>query len=180
MKKNYLSIYSLFFRFSNSAEANIVEVWKAYFKAPTTGQYKFYLAADDNSELWLSNTSNSSNTTNLNKIAYSYSFQTYGKFSWSETLRSPSLHLEKDQFYLLNAFRNQGSGASHMWVGVEVPHNAWSPLKTSSLQMINITYNPIREIQELRINKYASVNQFKIIVQAKDATGFFHQILSNF
>ena len=159
--------------FHISVEATIVEAWKAYFKAPISGQYKFYLAADDNSELWLSNTSNSLNTSYLNKIAYSYSYQAYGKFSWSDTLRSAYLQLEKDQFYLLNAFRNQGNGASHMWVGVEVPYTVWSPLKTTSLQMINITYDPLREIQELRLNKYASVNQFKVVVQAKDATGYF-------
>lgn len=63
-----------------------------------------------------------------------------------------------------------------MWVGVEVPYSTWTPLRTPSTQIINITYNPVRETQFLTVNNYQAINQFKIIVSAKDpSSGFFTQ-----
>ena len=152
----------------NSVEAYIVEAWKAFFRAPETGDYKFYLAADDNSELWLSNVVNSSNTTNLQKIAYYYSYTAYGRSDSNDSLRSALINLQKGGYYLLNAFRNQGSGASHMWVGVEVPHSGYTPLQADSIQKINITYTPIREVMELKVNNYKGIYQFKIVVSLTD------------
>ena len=61
-----------------------------------------------------------------------------------------------------------------MWVGVEVPYTAPTPLRTPSTQIINITYTPVRETQFLTVNNYQAMNQFKIVVSAKDpSSGFF-------
>ena len=87
-----------------SVEMNIVEAWKAYFRAPENGQYRFYLAADDYAELWLSNTTNSSNPANLNKIAYYYSYTPYARSDYNDSLRSSTITLQKGAYYLLNAF----------------------------------------------------------------------------
>lgn len=153
-------------------ELTIVEAWKGLFKAPSSGSYRFYLAADDNSELWLSTVPNSIDPSNLNKIAYFYSYTAYSRFDTNDSLTSEPITLQKDQYYLINAFRNQGSGASHMWVGAQVPYDQWSPLKMDSTQMINITYNPIKEMQRLKINNYKVMNKFRIVVQWKNpATG---------
>ena len=159
-------------------EANILEAWKGLFKAPATGDYRFFLAADDNSELWLSTVPNSIDPANLNKIAYYYSYTAYGRFDTNDSLTSEPIALQKDKYYLINAFRNQGSGGSHMWVGAEVPYDKWSPLKMDSTQMINITYNPLKEMQRLKVNNYKTVNTFRIVVQWKDpATGYFNIFL---
>jgi len=156
-----------------SGELNVVEVWKGFFKAPYTGNYRFYLASDDNSELWISNTSNSRDPANLNKIAFLYSWSAYADYLANDSMRSAMISLQQNQYYLLNAFRNQGGGDSHMWVGVEVPYNQATPLKMSSVQVINITYNPILEVQQLKINNYNNVNQFKIVLTTKDpSTGY--------
>lgn len=154
----------------DSVEVNIVEAWKGMFKAPSTGTYRFFLAADDNSELWLSNTSNSLNSANLQKIAYYYSYTPYARFEQNSSLISEYISLEKDQFYLINAFRNQGSGSSHMWVGVEVPYNESSPLKMDSTQLINISYNPIQEVQTLKVYNYKTISSFSLVVQSKNLT----------
>lgn len=40
-----------------------------FFKAPKTGEYKFYLSCSSLCELWLSNVTNSTNKEKMNKIA---------------------------------------------------------------------------------------------------------------
>lgn len=151
----------------------MVEAWNGFFKAPYTGNYKFYIASDDNSELWLSNIPNSQDPANLIKIAYFYSYSDYEQFTANDSMRSAYIPLQQNQYYLLNAFRNQGGGDSHMWAGVEVPYNQSTPLEMFSIQVINITYNPIREVQALIINNYKALNQFKIALTALDpSTGY--------
>ena len=82
------------------------------------------------------------------------------------------------QYYLFNAFRNQGGGGSFMWAGVEVESKTRSPKSIVSVQMINITTDAINEIQELTILNWGQIKQFKIIMEAKDIqTGFIIKIL---
>ena len=122
-------------------EINIVKAWKGYFRAPYTGNYKFYASSDDNSEVWLSNTSNSTSVSNLNKNAYISSCSTYEKPYDIDFQRSAYIHLDPGGHYLMNVFRNQYTGSC-------------TPLKTSYLQKIEIDYHPIREIQYLTLNQY--------------------------
>ena len=151
---------------------NIVEAWKGYFRAPYTGNYKFYVSSDDNSEVWLSNTSNSTSDSNLNKIAYVSSYSTYEKPYYIDSQRSAYIHLDAGGYYLMNVFRNQYTGSSHLSVAVEVPYTSRTPLKTSSMQKIEIDYHPIREIQYLTLNQYKAINQFKIVlIKRDDLTG---------
>jgi hypothetical protein len=149
-----------------------VEAYKAYFKPPYTGNYRFYLASDDNGELWLSNVTNSSNISYLNKIAYHYSWTPYAMPYYYDTERSSYISLVAGQYYLMNVFRNQYTGGSNLWIGVEVPYSNSTPLQTFSVQKINITYNPIREVQQLTINNYKSVSQFSIVLRQLDSNGY--------
>ena len=157
-----------------SVEQYIVEAWQAYFKAPFSGGYRFFLTSDDNSELWISNTSNSSDHSKLNKIASIYDYSQYEKPYYIDSQRSSYINLIAGDYYLINAFRNQYTGGSHLSIAVEVPYTQWTPLSICSVQRIDISYNPIREIQQLVINNYKAVNQFKIVVQKRDPiTGLF-------
>lgn len=86
---------------------------------------------------------------------------------------SEYISLIAGQFYLINAFRNEGTGGSHMWVAVEVESKENNALSIVAVEKINITIDPIREIQEIKIYNYDKINFFKIVLEARDpATGY--------
>lgn len=74
------------------------------------------------------------------------------------------------QFYLINAFRNEGNGASHMWVAVEVESKENNAISIVAVEKINITCDAIREIQEIKIYNFDKNNLFKIVLEARDPT----------
>ena len=162
----------MFFR----VELNILESWEGYFKAPITGKYRFYLVSDDYSELFLSNQSNSNNNSNLNLIASS-PVTTYEAPYYYDTQRSNYISMNAGQFYLMNAFRNQGSGISYMWVGVEIESPTKSAMSTTAVQSIEIKSDFVREIQELRIFNYQQIGKFKIVLESRNLeTGYYFKL----
>lgn len=148
-----------------------MESWEGYFRAPVTGNYRFYLASDDYSEIYISNTSNSSNVSNLNKIAWSWATN-YESAYYYDSQISNLTFLKAGEYYLFNAFRNQGYGASYMWVGVEIESKTWSSMSISAVQTIDIKTDALREIFDLKIFNYKQIKQFKIVLdQRNPATG---------
>ena len=81
------------------------------------------------------------------------------------------------QFYLMNAFRNQGSGISYMWVGVEIESPTKSAMSTTAVQSIEIKSDFVREIQELRIFNYQQIGKFKIVLESRNLeTGYYFKL----
>jgi uncharacterized protein YjdB len=97
--------------YSNSFGARIA----GYICAPVTGSYFFWIAADDNTELWLST---NDQPTNKQKIAY-HTFWTYSR-QWNKytTQKSAAISLIQGQTYYIEALMKDGSsGPDNMAVG---------------------------------------------------------------
>lgn len=156
----------MFLIYSN--EANILEAWDGYFKAPVDGNYRFYVSANCHSELYLSKVPNSPNTSDLEKIAYYYSCSTYEGPFYNDSQRSVNITLKKDQYYRINAFRNAYTWGSHFWVGVEVPSEIATVKSVQSVQSLEINFETFRECQEIKIYNFKTIGTFKIVVAAKN------------
>lgn len=133
-----------------------------------TGNYRFFIAGQTLYELYLSNVSNSKNISNLQKIAFYYTDSNYEAPYYNNSQRSDYIPLQKDQYYLLNAFRSCYTWGSHFWIGLEVPSNVYTQESIDSVQSLDISFNTSRETQELKIYNYQSVGQFKIVVAARN------------
>jgi PQQ-dependent dehydrogenase (s-GDH family) len=92
-----------------------------YICPPTTGSYIFWIAGDDNSELWLSTTSNS---TNKQRIAYHTSWTNSREWNKFATQKSAAITLTAGQLYYVEALMKEGSQGDNMAVGWAKPGQA--------------------------------------------------------
>lgn len=96
---------------------------KGYICPPTTGAYRFWIASDDNSELWLST---NSNTANKVRIAYHTGFTNSRQWNKYTTQKSASINLVAGQLYYVEALMKDGSSGDNLAVGWSKPGQSTS------------------------------------------------------
>ncbi|HEY6505892.1 MAG TPA: PQQ-dependent sugar dehydrogenase, partial [Chitinophagaceae bacterium] len=92
-----------------------------YICPPATGSYTFWIASDDNSELWLSTTSSSANKT---RIAYHTQWTNSREWNKYATQKSVAITLTAGQLYYVEALMKEGSQGDNMAVGWAKPGQA--------------------------------------------------------
>jgi hypothetical protein len=91
---------------------------KGYLAPTVTGSYKFWIASDDDSELWLSTTSDPDNKV---KIA-SFTGWTYPEtYNQSGTQASANISLTAGNYYYIEALHKEANGGDHVTVAWQVP-----------------------------------------------------------
>ncbi len=102
---------------------------------PVTGNYTFYIASDDASELWLSTNSSSANKQRIASV----SGWTYFRYYTSSASQiSPSVALVQNRWYYLEVLHKEGGGGDHLSVtwkppGGSTPQNGAAPIPGSVL-----------------------------------------------
>ncbi len=94
-----------------------------YICPPATGSYTFWIASDDNSELWLSTTSSSANKV---KIAYHTQWTNSREWNKYATQKSAAITLTAGQLYYVEALMKEGTQGDNMAVGWAKPGQATS------------------------------------------------------
>ena len=89
-----------------------------YLKAPTTGEYVFSLASDDNGELWLSSDTTAAG---LQLIATVPEWTLPGEWNKYPSQKSSPVTLEEGKMYYIMALSKEGTGGDHLSVGWEWP-----------------------------------------------------------
>jgi len=92
-----------------------------YICPPTTGNYTFWIASDDNGELWLSTTSSPTNKT---RIAYHTQWTNSREWNKYATQKSVAISLTAGQLYYVEALMKEGTGGDNMAVGWAKPGQA--------------------------------------------------------
>jgi PQQ-dependent dehydrogenase (s-GDH family) len=105
---------------SNAADNYGMRVW-GYICPPATGVYTFWIAADDNTELWLSTTSSA---TNRVRIAYHAGYTNSREWAKYTTQKSVAITLNSGQLYFVEAIMKDGTGGDNMAVGWAKPGQA--------------------------------------------------------
>lgn len=105
---------------TNNANNIGVKVY-GYICPPATGSYTFWIASDDNGELWLSTGSNPAN-----KVRIAYHTQWTNAREWNKyaTQKSAAITLTAGQLYYVEALMKEGSGGDNMAVGWAKPGQA--------------------------------------------------------
>lgn len=118
-----------------------------YICAPATGSYTFWIASDDNGELWLST---NSLPANKQKIAYHTGFTASRQWNKYATQKSAVINLIQGQSYYIEALMKEGTGGDNFaigWLkpgqsGTEpseiVPGTALSPIASAQLLVTNV------------------------------------------
>jgi len=121
--------------FERQLDVNYGQRIFGFIHPPKTGNFTFYLSSDDNSELWLSN---SSDPTQIRKIAWvgnrtNHLRTSVADFTVSETQKSRNIHLVKGQMYFVEALHKQRAFSNHVLV-------AWKGPGVPSIKLIDSTY----------------------------------------
>jgi len=85
-----------------------------YICAPSTGNYTFWVAGDDNCELWLSTNAEESNK---QKIAYHNGFTWIREWNKYATQKSAVIPLVQGQSYYIEALMKESTGIDNFSVG---------------------------------------------------------------
>ncbi|MFD2999421.1 PA14 domain-containing protein [Pontibacter toksunensis] len=89
-----------------------------YICPPSTGYYTFFIAGDDNAELWLSTTDSPSNKQKIASVTgWTYSRQ-WDKYS---SQKSASIRLEAGKKYYIEALHKEASGGDNLAVAWTMP-----------------------------------------------------------
>lgn len=93
---------------------------RGWLRPPTTGQYTFWIASDNSSELWLGA---GADPTDAHRIALVKSTEWTDPHEWSRfpTQRSASILLHAGQDYYIEVIHEQQMGENHMSVSWEGP-----------------------------------------------------------
>ena len=102
---------------TNSGDNYGMKVY-GYICPPTTGTYTFWIASDDNGELWLS-----TNTSSTNKTRIAYHSQWTNSREWNKytTQKSAAITLTAGQLYYVEALMKEGTGGDNLAVGWAKP-----------------------------------------------------------
>jgi hypothetical protein len=97
---------------------------RGYVTPPMTGYYTFWLASDDNGELWLSIDENP-----VNKALIASVTSWTGSRDWNNvdnpTQQSASIYLEAGKRYYVEALQKEGGGGDNLAVRWQLPDGSW-------------------------------------------------------
>ena len=96
---------------------------RGYITAPVTGSYTFWIASDDNSELWLSVNDNPANKVRIASVPDWTDSRQWDKFS---TQKSAAIPLTAGQRYYVEALQKEGGGGDNLAVGWAKPGQSTS------------------------------------------------------
>lgn len=93
---------------------------RGFLHPPVTGEYTFWVASDNSSELWLSA---DADPTKVKKVAFQSRFSWVAPREWSHypAQRSENIFLEAGRTYYLEAFHEQTTGGDHLAVAWQGP-----------------------------------------------------------
>lgn len=94
---------------------------RGYICAPATGNFIFWIASNDESELWLSSDDDPANKTKIAFTRYATDRDQWDKYP---SQRSAEIWLERGRRYYVEALHKQGGGTDHIAVGWQYP-NGW-------------------------------------------------------
>lgn len=106
------------FEIPNNVDENYGSRISGFICPPQTGDFTFYLASDDNSELWLSTNDNPSTKV---RIAYVSGWTNYREWAKYTSQQSSAVYLETGKKYYVEALHKEGTGGDNLSIGWKLP-----------------------------------------------------------
>jgi hypothetical protein len=96
---------------------------RGYITAPATGNYRFWIASDNASELWLST---NSSPANKRRIARVIGWTNSRQWTKESNQRSAAINLVQGQRYYVEALQKEGTGSDNLALGWAKPGHSTS------------------------------------------------------
>ena len=103
---------------ANTGQIDYGERIVGYIYPPTTGSYVFWIASDDDGQLWLSTDANPNNAVMIASVS---SATGYRQWAASPSQQSAAITLVAGQRYYIYGLQKQGSGADNLSVAWQLP-----------------------------------------------------------
>lgn len=94
---------------------------RSYLRAPATGSYRFWIASDNDSDLYLSTTSSAANRRRIANVSGSTNQRQWNRYA---SQRSASISLVAGQLYYIEVLQKESTGSDHVSVGWSRPGQA--------------------------------------------------------
>jgi hypothetical protein len=150
---------------------------RGYLCVPTSGDYTFWIASDDRSELWLSTDDNPANKA---KIAYVTGWTSSRQWDKYTSQKSAAVSLVAGNRYYIEALLKEASGGDHLAVGWQLPGGTLErPIP--GLRLI-IFENPSNSFPSLNITSpedgqsFTSPASISITATASDSDGSISKV----
>ncbi|QDP00214.1 glycoside hydrolase [Thalassotalea sp. PS06] len=112
---------------------------RGYVCAPASGEYKFWIASDNQGELWLST---DEDPANKQKIAYSSDWNNFREWDKYESQQSEAIYLIAGQKYYVETLHKEHNGGDNLSVGWQLPDGALErPITAAHLTRFTIDDN---------------------------------------
>lgn len=128
----------------NNRASSYGAAMRGYLIPPVSGNYTFWIATDDNGELWMNTNSVSANLTPLTRLAYISGANNYsGPRQWTKfaTQQSVSLGLTAGKAYYIEGRMKQGGGGDNFAVAWKGPATAFMTNVISGLYLAPYSMN---------------------------------------
>ena len=113
---------------------------QGYVHPPATGNYIFWIASDDSSELWLSSDDDPANAVRIASVSGWTNPQEWTKFL---SQQSAQVHLEAGRKYYIQALHKEGSGGDNLAVGWRLPDSTFErPIPGIRLSPLEVQAEP--------------------------------------
>ena len=135
-----VSVTTTFEAPTNSAESYGLRA-RAWLVPTVTGNYTFFVAADDAAELWLSTDSTPANAT---KIAYTTAFTSSRQWTKYATQQSVSIALVAGQRYYIEGIMKESAGGDNFAVGWQTPSapTTTAVIPSANLRAYSVMFKP--------------------------------------
>ncbi len=114
----------------NTGQVDYGERIEGYIYPPTTGSYTFWIASDDNSQLWLSTDTNPNNAVQIASVG---SYTNYHQWNAYASQQSTPISLVAGQRYFIMALMKQGVGGDNLSVAWQPPGTTFDTTNGTSI-----------------------------------------------
>ena len=132
------SLLDLFETPSNFADNYGTRV-RGFLHPPITGQYRFWIASDDQGELLLSSNSNPANAVQIANVPVWASPRQWDKYSQQQ---STLITLQAGQTYYIEALQKEGGGLDNLAVAWQIPGSARAVIEGEYLSPYELNQAP--------------------------------------
>jgi len=116
---------------------------RAYITPTTSGNFRFFISSDDNSQLSLSTTTNPAAAIAIASISGDNNYSSYLQWNKFPSQTSATRALTAGQKYYVEAIHKEGGGGDHVAAGWTTPSDATTNVIAASfLSPVDIEYSP--------------------------------------
>jgi len=105
----------------NPGQDNFGSFIRGYIEAPQTGAYTFWVASDDNSELWLSTDSTVANKKLIASVTGADQWTNVREYGKYPSQQSAEITLAQGQKYYVEVYHKEGASGDNISVGWQLP-----------------------------------------------------------